>query len=357
MKNNIPFLNEVKSLQDDKYDKIQKSSSLQDLRWLIAQNTIEISSDNLPLEPAVSICMITYNHHQFIKDALEGVIAQKTTFEIELIVSDDYSTDGTQNILLDYQKIYPNLIRVLLAKKNLGQITPNKNAPYMPNVIRAIDYCRGKYIALCEGDDYWIDSLKLQKQVDFLEANEDYSLCFHNAKIQFMRSGNFREWIMHESLDKTIFETKDLLRGWFIPTASIMARNYGVSMIPEWFHHCQSGDIPLLLLWSLMGKIKYLNEVMSVYRLHENGITASANHGGYNKVISMIFLYQSFNIDTKYKYNDEIMIAIISEINTHLPEIKELKAEVEKFKAELTFLKVKHKIKNFIKKYFLHKFT
>lgn len=113
-------------------------------------------------KPLVSVCMITYNHEKYIKDAIEGILMQKTSFPIELIIGEDCSTENTRKIVEDYAEKYPNLIFAQYSEKNLDM---------MNNFFNVLQAVRSKYIALCEGDDYWTDPLKLQKQVDFLANN------------------------------------------------------------------------------------------------------------------------------------------------------------------------------------------
>lgn len=117
----------------------------------------------------VSACIITYNHEKYIRECLEGAINQIIDYEYEIVISDDKSSDNTLQICLEYASKYPNLIRILPSEFNLGMIG---------NWIKSISNCKGKYIALCEGDDYWTDPLKLKKQVDFLEENGGYVACY-----------------------------------------------------------------------------------------------------------------------------------------------------------------------------------
>ena len=126
--------------------------------------------------PLVSVVSITYNQEKFIREALEGMVLQKTNFDFEIIVADDASTDATAAIIQEYADAYPGLIKPVLRKKNLGAIA---------NSLSSLRLARGKYLALCEGDDYWTDENKLQKQVDFLEAHQDYALCFHPVRVFF----------------------------------------------------------------------------------------------------------------------------------------------------------------------------
>ncbi|HEX5152913.1 MAG TPA: glycosyltransferase [Parafilimonas sp.] len=254
----------------------------------------------------VSICCITYNHAAYIKQAVESFVMQQCRFDYEIIISDDCSKDGTRKILAELKEQYSEKIKLLLNEKNIGM---------MPNFIQALKACRGKYIALCEGDDYWTDSNKLQKQVDFLEAHASYSLCFHNCTVRNERVHPATESLLIKDLNKTTFETEDLLKQWFIPTASIVFRNNGFAF-PDWFYYVESGDIALLLLLSLQGAFKYLDEVMSVYCMHPLGV--STQHVRYKKAIGMTYLYQSFNIYTNYKYNDKISNAIKYEWYMHV---------------------------------------
>lgn len=285
----------------------------------------------------LSVCMITYGHEKFIEEAINSVLMQEADFEIELIISNDASPDRTDEIVKTIIQNHPrgNWIRYIKHESNLGM---------MPNSIFALKACQGEFIAGCEGDDYWVDPLKLQKQVDFLEKNPQFSLCFHNA---ILKSGE-NEKKMLGQLDKQEFDTNDILTQWFIPSASIVFRNYPDFIFPDWYVNCQSGDIPLLLLLSLRGNLKYIDETMSVYRLHPGGI--SNQHKDYSKVIGMIYIYQSFNFHTNLQFDKKIKEAIILEIQSHLPEIQELK-HLRRLRNTF-FKRTLKRIKSKVKKYF-----
>lgn len=259
----------------------------------------------------VSVGMITYNHEDYITRAIESVLEQITSFSVELIIGEDNSTDATLLICKEYAELYPDKIKIISSDSNVGM---------MNNFIRTLKACDGRYVAFLEGDDYWTNPYKLQKQVDFLMVNHDYSACFHNVLVKSTRRVNISEWAFHKELRKHSFETEDLLSAWFIPTASVVFSNDLDFELPPWFPFCKSGDIPFLLLLSLRGKIKYLNEIMSVYRVHDHGISTTEAHNGYNKIIAMIFIYENFNIYTNFKYKDKVKEAMIHEINYHLPE-------------------------------------
>jgi glycosyltransferase involved in cell wall biosynthesis len=203
-------------------------------------------------EPLLSICLITYNHQNSIKQAIESVLSQQVAFSWSLVIADDYSTDGTRDILLEYKERYPDFIHLILQEKNVG---PAKNWTDL------ITYPESKYVAYFEGDDYWIDPLKLQKQIDFLENNPDYFLSFHNAVIKH----DGTEKPFNKKFKKKTFTTKDLiLKPWFVPSASIVFRNNNFTM-PDWKN--VNGDLAMLLIHSLNGKIHYIDEFMSVYNL------------------------------------------------------------------------------------------
>ncbi|MFB9864461.1 glycosyltransferase [Rufibacter immobilis] len=221
--------------------------------------------------------MITYNHGQFISDAIEGVLMQQTSFDYELVVGEDCSTDNTRAILLDYKKKYPNKIRLLLPEKQLGM---------MSNFTTTLDACTGDYIALCEGDDYWIDSLKLQKQVDFLESHYEYVLSFHNA---FLVNGKEGKQPTKTFFDykKDDFMIEDLFKSWLIPTASVVFRRSALQTFPDWYLRAPVGDTPLFMILASSGRLKLLESVMSVYRNHPGGVTKSINYDFWDKLAVM----------------------------------------------------------------------
>jgi glycosyltransferase involved in cell wall biosynthesis len=223
--------------------------------------------------PMVSVVMITYGQEKYIKEAINSVLAQECHFEVELIIANDFSPDGTDAIIRNILKEHPRYhwIQYFNRKENIGM---------MPNFIDALKQTRGKYVALCEGDDYWIDPLKLQKQVDFLEANQNYSFCFHNADTIFCDTGMIAPF--NKNLKPGSYTTKDLLlKGWIIPTASVMFRNESLlKTMPDWYSTVRSGDYALELLLSTHGPFYYMNEKMSVYRKNAiNSLSVNSSNG------------------------------------------------------------------------------
>jgi glycosyltransferase involved in cell wall biosynthesis len=212
----------------------------------------------------LSISCITFNHVGFIKQSLDGMLMQKTDFFFEILINDDCSTDNTKEIIGEYANKYPNIIFPIFQKENqYSKGFRGMNARF--NFPRA----RGKYIALCEGDDYWTDPLKLQKQIDFLEANNEYNLCGHKVSILKMNGDIIDSSKYVNKNDELTFDDVATKRK-NIPTSSIVFRN-NVNF-PPWVYKVYGGDRALIFLNAQVGKIKILNFNASVYRIHEGGV-------------------------------------------------------------------------------------
>lgn len=210
--------------------------------------------------------MITYNHEEFIAQAIESVLMQETNFAVELIIGEDCSTDGTRAIVCDYKKRYPERVRVLLHERNRGVHF---------NFVATMKACCGQYIALCEGDDYWTDPYKLQKQVDFLENHPDYSICFTRATI-FSENNTYQPCEV-PALGGHIrsLAIEDLLRENPMATCSVMFRRGLFAELPSWYFKLAFGDWPLHILNAQYGKVGYIPEVMAAHRLHAGGVYTS----------------------------------------------------------------------------------
>lgn len=214
----------------------------------------------------VSVVMITYGHEKYIAEAIYGVLMQECDFELELIISNDCSPDKTDDIIQDILQTHPNSswIKYIKQEKNIGM---------MPNFELALQKAQGKYIALCEGDDYWSDSNKLRKQVDFMKKNRDYSMVFHSVNIKNeVPDVNFEYPIP----SRKILSFNDILSQHYIPTCSILFRSSHLpSTLPSFFSKCMMGDIPLELMLADRGKVFFMNEKMATYRFNNGGITRS----------------------------------------------------------------------------------
>ena len=222
-----------------------------------------IECDYLPLVK-VSVLVMTYNHAHLIKQALDSVLMQRTNFAYEIVVSEDCSTDGTREIVMEYYTQFPDKIRVLLSEHNL-----HSNAV----VSRGVRACRGEFIALLDGDDYWIDPDKLQTQVDFLERHLDCSACFHNAHTVYADELP-RNWTAPSQ--SPFMTLADIWRGNPIATGSTLFRNR-LYELPEWYDEMPLTDWPLHFLNAEHGNIGYIDRVMSVYRIHRGGQYSKLN--------------------------------------------------------------------------------
>ena len=220
--------------------------------------------------PLVSIVCDVFNHEHFLHDCLNGFLIQEVDFDYEILIHDDASTDNSPSIIKDYQKRYPNLFIPIF--QTINQYSKGIGSWKTIQFPRA----RGKYIAICEGDDYWIDKHKLQKQVDFLERHPDYSMCFHNAIEHF--EDNSREDHLFSNIENRDYTGLEIYEKWQVPTASVVIRK--TVLESETYHklffenNLLCGDIPLFLSASSCGKIRGLKEIMSVYRRQITGATA-----------------------------------------------------------------------------------
>ncbi len=218
----------------------------------------------------VVISCITYNHENYIRDCLEGFVMQKTNFRFVAIVHDDCSIDKTTTILREYAEKYADIIMPIYETENQWSKHDGSLERIMKDAILAT---RAKYIASCEGDDYWTDPYKLQKQVDFLESHLDYVACFHNAVIDYGSSKR-----LFNSLYENRFPTtEDIIeRKWFISTQTLLYRNLHLQC-PEWGYKVVNGDYLNELLLAKEGKFYYMSDVMAVYRCFGQGISATFN--------------------------------------------------------------------------------
>ncbi len=223
--------------------------------------------------PLASIWCVTYNHSGYIKDAIEGFLTQKTTFPYEIVIHDDASTDGTQEILREYEKKYPDLIRVIYQEKNIHK---RKDRREIMNGIKKREL-RGKYVAACEGDDYWIDPYKLQKQVEYLENHKECVMVVHNHIVWDCETGE--KTIQNEfgltgivSADSIIMCSQPSFQ-----TASFVMRKE-LCIIDPFFANSCVGDYAIKLYSLSKGYIYYMDDVMSIYRYKANGSWSAKNH-------------------------------------------------------------------------------
>ena len=209
----------------------------------------------------VSVCMITYGHEAYLKQAIEGVLNQNTSFNFELILTNDCSPDHSDKVISQLIKSHEKgyLIKYFYQDKNLGMYS---------NFVFTLSKCQGKYIALCEGDDYWTDPLKLQKQVDFLELHPNFEVCFTNINIINDKGDLVKEQLINDNR-KTTYKHSDLPI--WAPTLTRVFKNRDFSNLPL----APGLDTLMLLYQAKFGEIKFINEVTGTYRLHNDGIYSS----------------------------------------------------------------------------------
>jgi glycosyltransferase involved in cell wall biosynthesis len=235
-------------------------------------------------KPKLVVWMVTYNHEAYISKSIDSILNQQTNFNFKLLIGEDCSTDNTRQICIEYKQKYPDKIGLYLHKKNLGS---NANGIYM------YEQCfksGADYIALCEGDDYWTDPLKLQKQVDFMESNSEYSGCFHNTEVILEMEANphLKPWRSYTKNDFTLNDTLSTTS--LFHTSSFVFKTADLK-IPEWLKEVQSGDMALFTIIASQGPLYRIDETMSVYRKNESGITNSIKHIEYHTNRIKLFEY------------------------------------------------------------------
>lgn len=222
----------------------------------------------------VSVCMITYNHENYIREAIEGVLMQETNFPVELIIGEDCSTDETRNVCIEYANKHPELIRLLLPQNNLG---------VSKNFIDTLEACTGKYIAICEGDDYWTDSYKLQKQVDILERNNGVVACVTNSSIVDLEGKLIQsERMIIPPTNKTgIYNLHDFFQNAHqYPTLTVVFRNQNIEEISHRMEILKNPFLGDWILWVLLfqyGQFYFMNEVTAAYRMNPSSLTHTVN--------------------------------------------------------------------------------
>lgn len=233
------------------------------------QSSISTSESSLPL---VSIRCITYNHEPFIRQCLEGFVMQQTNFPFEAIVHDDASTDGTAAIIREYAEKYPDIIKPIYE-------TENQYSKHDGSLRKVMDaHMRGKYIAICEGDDYWIDPLKLQKQFDFLESHLDYGLVHTDFNI--ISESNIKEYRIRRKLGERQNVLEQILLGNYdIGTLTVMFRKDLYDSLPKYYlsKKFPMGDLPLWIEFAAVAKIKYISDVTANYRRLDSSASHSTN--------------------------------------------------------------------------------
>lgn len=258
------------------------------------------------MTPVVSISVITYNHENYIRQALDSFLAQKVNFHYEILIHDDASTDKTQEIIREYEEKYPDIIKAIYQ-------TENQYSKGMSNISAYFNYPRakGKYIAFCEGDDYWIDSNKLQIQIDYMEEHKECSMCIHAADLVTENNKFIRDSRPY-STDKCLTTEEVIDERELYPSASMLFRTEYGKMLPDFYYHAPVGDIPLHLYMATKGYIYYKNDKMSAYRLGGAGSWTTNIHADKTREktrqhnLKLQKMYQEFDEYTNHRYHEMV---------------------------------------------------
>lgn len=288
----------------------------------------------------VSICCITYNQASYIRDALEGFVSQETSFPYEVLIHDDASTDGTADIIREYADRYPDRIRPILQ-------TENQYAKGLYNISGTYNFprARGRYIAMCEGDDYWTDPHKLQRQVDFMEKNPGCSLVFHSARVEVQGRAFTERRMRPYRRSRKILPEEIIDKTCGYPTASLLFRADMVKALPDFYVRAPLADVPLQLMAAARGWAYYMDRPMCVYRLGGAfSWTTFMKQGDYEKKQEQYYdqmrdMYRSFDQETKGRFHETAVraaarIRFLTRVNTKKYE-EVLAAKNRRFYREL----------------------
>jgi glycosyltransferase involved in cell wall biosynthesis len=281
-------------------DKIQMTSArpltIETAQQLIDDYTHEVCDDQLVQDPLISVCLVTYNHCSYIQQALDGVLAQKTSCPVEIVIGDDCSDDGTTEIVREFQRMHPERIRLLTATQNLGRHTGNGRL----NFIRTLRACRGRYIAMLDGDDYWISDNKLQDQFIALETHSNWAICFHRARVVNETNGETVFELPGDEANQ-VYTLTDVLSGNFMATATVMFRNRLIKKLPQWFYEIRFADWPMHVQNARHGDVGFLPQTMTIHRIHKGSIFSSMDDGARWRMTYEVFELMSQNIECEHE--------------------------------------------------------
>jgi len=251
----------------------------------------------------ISVLVTAYNHEKYIAQALDSVLMQQVTCDVEIVVGEDASTDRTREIILDYERRYPGRIRVLLRDRVDAERERALGLGGKTNFMQTLKACDGQYVALLDADDYWTDVRKLQKQFDFMESNPDFAICFHNVTA-FYEDGSKAPENLCPPDQAEVSTVERLLSGNFIPSCSAMFRGGLVTEFPDWYSTLKIGDWPLYILEAQHGKIRYLNKIMGAYRVHRGGTWSLTKRS--HQDITFVKMLDRFDRQFEFKYRRTI---------------------------------------------------
>lgn len=292
-------------------------------------------------QPLVSVHMMSYNHEKFIGKAIQGVLSQQVNFPVEIVISDDCSTDNTQKIIMEYAERYPGIVKPVLRFKNLGG---------RDNFRDTFDYCHGKYIAICEGDDYWVHPQKLQKQVDFLESHPDFTMTcggFRSLQDGEVHSEFIEEKLALQSENEEGFEfdLDSMKNSWLTKTLTLLFRKSAYKR-DEVLKYEYFRDVHLNYHLLKTGKGFYFTEIFGVYNMHEGGVHSLVSANKKFDINYKIYkeLYEANHDDyTRFKLVKAIAFKL------QLKENKNIKLLLESLRYLRSSSELKFLLKNFVK--------
>lgn len=288
--------------------------------------------------PLVSVCIIAFNHANYIGQCIEGVLMQKADFGIEILVHDDASTDGTVQILQEYERAFPQFIKVFYETENqFGKGT--YKGGYRRGLLEPAS--RGKYIACIEGDDYWCDPNKLARQVGYLEEHDETLLSCHAAVVQDGVSGS-EIGTMGMGPDDKDLTPNEVIRNWAVPTASWVYRKGALDSYMDWTFDKPVGDFPFVLYSATVGRVRYFHEPMSAYRYQTPGSWTSRVLGGsnvYDNACRWLGMYESIDKVTSGCYHDDLIAAAMPKLRAALvvSDLNYSSSFIEEAKGGLSF--------------------
>lgn len=245
----------------------------------------------------LSVAIITYNQERFIEQAIESVLAQRVNFQSEVVIGEDCSTDGTRGVLLEFQRRFPGRIKLCLRERNIGA---------SQNLEATLAACRGQYLAILEGDDYWTCTDKMQKQVDFLDSHPDSAICCH--RVRYLDEVGSAEYDVFPPLPAGAYTIKDLLKWNFVMTCSAVLRRDVSGPLPPCFSTMKVGDWPRFILAARHGNIELLDEIMAVYRVHPASMWSSLSRGA--RVIESARMLRALDEHLGFQYTNAIQQSI-----------------------------------------------
>lgn len=270
-------------------------------------------------ELILTVICTTYNQSRYIRECLEGIVMQQTNFKFEAVVHDDASTDDTPNIIREFERKYPDIIKPIYEEENQY----SKKDGSLERILDS--HTHGKYVALCEGDDYWTDPEKLQRQFDMMEEHPDWSCCFHKHS-DLLPSGRILEMIPQKIASSYTVDDIINFQDGLIATASMFYRNMFLQKEekPEFWAKCDIGDIPTKLYLASKGPIGFIDRNMCVYRRRAAGswtLNQSSLKIRFTHDIRIQKMYYRYNKYTKGKYSKTIYCRMLSNLRYTLWDV------------------------------------